>query len=186
MGMRFVNEYSYSLYKNHLNTCKSGIKQKSAKFTYAGRLVSEGVLSDEKTPFQRIPNNYARLILANDLKIGYVPLKFYSILTTEHQKLSHQMTTGGISFNQADFKAALKENMTSDIRKESLRKSRATNNLPLEMKIDERMQQLSKLRNIDSLSLTKPSLLLNDTLPVRRDVLGKDSIEAGSFNRKMD
>jgi hypothetical protein len=183
--VRFVNEYSYSLYNDHLNTFKSGLKHKSTRFIYTGRLVSEGILSDEKTPFQRIPKNYARLILSNDLKIGYVPLKFYSILTTEHQKLSHQMTTGGISFNQADFKAALKENMTSDIKKESLRKSRATNNLPLEMKIDERMQQLSQLRNIDSLSLTKPSLL-NDTFPIRRDVLLKDSIKVGGFNRKID
>lgn len=182
-GMRSANEHSYSLYNNHVNTFKSGLRQKSAKFIYTGKLISEGVLSDEQTPFQRIPNNYARLILANDLQIGYVPLKFYSILTTEHQKLSHQMTTGGISFNQTDFKAALKENMTSDIKKESLRKSRATNNLPLEMKIDERIQQLSKLRNNDSLSLSKPS---NDTLPFPRVVLRKDSIEAGSFNSRVD
>lgn len=138
--------------------------KRSKKIKFNGTIQTEGVFSNMSQPLQAIPYNYVRFILRGDIKIGLIPLKLHSIVSTEHQGRYNPINIVGLSFNQNEFRSALKQKIVQEIKSESNRKNKSLQNLPLEMKLDDRIAYLNSIKTPDTLT-SRNKNLISDSIP---------------------
>lgn len=129
---------------------------------YSGIIRLDAMASDYKSPFQSGPASYSRVFLDQTIRIGFIPVKLMTIFSTEHNHISHNINAVGVSFDQQNFQTGLKESLISKMKVEAKRKNRLENSLPMEMKIDARLEELSYiLKDTHNLNSRIPDFSLN-------------------------